>query len=237
VRTAPPSGVPALRVLAPRQWWPWGVSGVLLLVVAMMLWENWRSVNTSRTATSRFKLETQPLAVLAHAPAPVVALSPDGQYLAYVAGDDGVGQLYLRPSNSLQSTPVVGADRAHGPFFSPDGKWLAFFASGALKQVSVEGGSAPVWSPDGRELFYQHGESMMAATVETVGGSRWGTPKVLFTGPYCVRSARNFDVSRDGRRFLMIKRHEDPLKPSARSELTVVLNWFEELRQLVPGKK
>src|SRR6185503_16007925 len=91
--------------------------------------------------TLRFEIRTPPLAVFG--PSPAVALSPDGKDLAYGISDALMGQLYLRHLNSLDEAQVVaGADKAQGPFFSPDGKYLAFFTRGTLRKVSVAGGSA-----------------------------------------------------------------------------------------------
>src|SRR5688500_8454426 len=74
----------------------------------------------------------------------VVALSPQGTHVAYVANL----QIYLRALNEFESTPVrgtegLGPNFGRSPFFSPDGKWLGFWGEGALKRVAVTGG-APV---------------------------------------------------------------------------------------------
>jgi WD40-like Beta Propeller Repeat len=73
---------------------------------------------------------------------PCVALSPDGTHLAYVAIQGGAQQLYLRAMDSLEARPIPGTDGATGPFFSPDGQWLGFFAGQKLKKISLSGGSA-----------------------------------------------------------------------------------------------
>jgi len=74
-------------------------------------------------------------------PRNVIAISPDGSKLAYVAG-----QLYLRSMSNMDAQPLPGAGNDVGnPFFSPDGQWIAFysFTDGALKKIAVTGG-APV---------------------------------------------------------------------------------------------
>jgi hypothetical protein len=73
---------------------------------------------------------------------PAVAVSPDGTRLAYVAGQGGSQQLYLRAMDGLESKPIPGTDGAVNPFFSPDGQWVGFFAGGKLKKISVSGGAA-----------------------------------------------------------------------------------------------
>ncbi|HEV2352175.1 MAG TPA: protein kinase, partial [Terriglobia bacterium] len=70
------------------------------------------------------------------------AISPDGQIVAYTARE-GVGepQLYLRDLNSFEARAVIGSSGALQPFFSPDSRWVAFFAQGQLQKAAVEGGS------------------------------------------------------------------------------------------------
>ena len=101
-------------------------------------------------------------------------------------------------------------------------------------QISVGGGAEAVWRRDGRELLYRNGDKMMAVAIEREPKFSAGTPRLLFEGRFVgtgpVHAQRNYDISPDGQRFLMIKREED-LMPT---ELTVVLNWFEELKRLVP---
>jgi serine/threonine-protein kinase len=69
-----------------------------------------------------------------------VAISPDGTQVAYVASRGGIPQLYLRSLNDFEARPLADTDRAVAPFFSPDGKWLGFFADAKLKKVSTTGG-------------------------------------------------------------------------------------------------
>ena len=93
-----------------------------------------------------------------------------------------------------------------------------------------------MWSRNGRELFYRSGNKMMAAEIATQPSFSAGKPKMLFQGPYQPSPApnANYDVSADGQRFLMIK----PPEQAAPTQINVVLNWFEELKQKVPtGKK
>jgi Tol biopolymer transport system component len=71
-----------------------------------------------------------------------LALSPDGRTLV-VAGTDAKGQrLYQRTLGRLDATPLAGTEGAVGPFFSPDGAWIGFFADRRLKRVPAGGGAA-----------------------------------------------------------------------------------------------
>ncbi len=80
---------------------------------------------------------------------PVVALSPDGSNLGYVAIRGGIQQIFLRALESLEARPMPGTEGGYGLFFSPDGQWLGFFQGGALKKVSVSGGAAVTLSTAG----------------------------------------------------------------------------------------
>jgi eukaryotic-like serine/threonine-protein kinase len=114
------------------------------------------------------------------------------------------------------------------PYPGPGGKW----------QISTEGGTEPVWNPNGRELFYRSGDKMVAVEIATQPGFVAGTPRTLFEGHYAMAPVTfpNYDVSPDGQRFLMLKPVEQA--ESASTQINVVLNWFEELKQKVPtGKK
>jgi eukaryotic-like serine/threonine-protein kinase len=95
---------------------------------------------------------------------PAVAMSPDGSLVAYVGTRGGRAQLFVRPLNRLESRALPGTSDAIAPFFSPDHRWVAFFAEGKLKKVPVDGGTpvtlceAPIgfggsWGPDGTIVF------------------------------------------------------------------------------------
>lgn len=70
-----------------------------------------------------------------------LALSPDGRTLAYVAADSGVGHLYVRPLDQLESRLIPESEGASAPFFSPDGQWVGFFSHGKLKKARLAGGN------------------------------------------------------------------------------------------------
>jgi len=189
--------------------------------------------------------------------------SPDGQLLAFIEIDPTTGFdiLVLRMGDpSTGSGQVRNAQpflrtqfNESAPRFSPDGRWLAYISDessryeiyvqpypgpGSKWQISTEGGTEPVWNPNGRELFYRSGDKMIAVEITTQPGFSAGKPKVLFEGPYVPTPSTfpNYDVSPDGQRFLMFKPSEQA--QAAPTQINVVLNWFEELKQKVPtGKK
>ncbi len=97
--------------------------------------------------------------------------------------------------------------------------------------ISTDGGVEPAWSADGRELFYRNGYQMLAVPVETGPTFSAEKPELLFEERYKLAPIpiAGYDVSRDGERFLMIR--EDKKEAG---QINVVLNWFEELKRLVP---
>ena len=136
-------------------------------------------------------------------------ISPDGRWMAYDSNESGQFDVYVRP--------YPDADRA---------RW----------QISVDGGRQPLWSRDGRELFYRDfsGALMSVPVVLAPTFSAGQAVKIFdgsrYSGGGHFMSARTYDLSLDGRRFLMLK-----AVVSGRAEsLVVVLNWFEELKRLAP---
>jgi hypothetical protein len=105
-------------------------------------------------------------------------------------------------------------------------------------QVSPAGGTKPLWAPNGRELFYLDADGFLTAVpVQTSPAFSRGNPTKLLSTRYFASAVRNYDVSRDGQKFLMIK--DAPAAGSQTSApppvaMTVVLNWFEELKAKVP---
>jgi eukaryotic-like serine/threonine-protein kinase len=67
-------------------------------------------------------------------------ISPDGTRLAFVARANGRTMLYVRPVNSLTAQPLAGAEGGLFPFWSPDSRYLGFFADNKLKRIDANGG-------------------------------------------------------------------------------------------------
>ena len=149
---------------------------------------------------------------------------------------------------------IDGPANEVGAVISPNGRWIAYTSDqsdisevyvqrfpdlGGLRQVSVGGGSSPIWSPEGTELFYRRGlppDAMMSVTVSGADTTTldFGAPEQLFDYSFfSSTTGRAFDLISDARRFLMID-GTGTAGSQERAEIHVVLNWFEELKRLVP---
>ena len=140
-------------------------------------------------------------------------VSPDGRWLAYEANDSGRFEIYVRPFPDVAK-----------------GLW----------QVSTDGGTRPLWARNGQELFYLTATGALMR-VGVARGPTWAAtaPTKLFEGRYgaaAFHSGRTYDVSADGRRFLMIKGTAGDDPNGTPASMVVVLNWTEELKRLVPRR-
>ena len=138
-------------------------------------------------------------------------ISPDGRWIAYFSNESGQIQVYVRPFPNVN-----------------DGRWL----------VSAGAGITPVWSRNGRELYYMSTPgAMMAVPVQTTPTFSAGNAVKLFDGTWFVLpSGRSYDVTADGKRFLMVKPTSGGNQNAAPPSITVVLNWTEELKARLPAK-
>ena len=95
-----------------------------------------------------------------------LALSPDGETLAYMAAVEGRSALFLRPLAELKATELSDTEDGERPFFSPDGLWVGFFRMGKLEKVAISGGARQIvcdvpggvatgatWGPDESIVF------------------------------------------------------------------------------------
>ena len=107
------------------------------------------------------------------------------------------------------------------------------------QQVSTGGGTRPLWSRDGRELFYYVApDTIMAVPVEAGKELVLGRPTVAVKGSFAVavNTGRHYDVSPDGKRFLLLKDVEDTNARETPPQLVLVQHWSEELKRLVPAR-
>ena len=141
-------------------------------------------------------------------------VSPDGRWLAYESNESGQGEVYLAPF------PGVNTSK---------------------RQVSTDGGTRALWSKDGRELFYYVApDTIMAVPVTSRADLAVGKPEVVVKGPYAVavNDGRHYDVSPDGKRFLLLKDVETAAGAQAcAARDPSVQHWAEELKAKLPAGK
>ncbi|MEO5799555.1 MAG: protein kinase [Gemmatimonadales bacterium] len=174
-------------------------------------------------------------------------ISPDGRTLVYQVDTTG-GDLEYRNLAGDTTRKTITASRADENMLrlSPDGRWVVFVTneSGAAQvvvqpfpgpggrvQVSVNGGSEPVWSRDGRRLFYRGDGKFMAATVATGPEFSIASRTPLFDDVFVLAPAphANYDVSPNGSQFLVLRGVGEAV------QILVVRNWAAELRRRVSG--
>ena len=107
-----------------------------------------------------------------------------------------------------------------------------------MKQpVSTGGGEFPIWSRNGRELFFLSPDWRIMVVSYTAGGDIFapGKPR-LWSYKRLLRSpAQNYDLAPDGKRFAVVLATDGTAEPI--TQLTVLLNFFDELRRLLVGCK
>jgi Tol biopolymer transport system component len=177
--------------------------------------------------------------------------SPDGKRILFFfnkVASPGDTDLWLLPLSGDRKPEVYLQSEFYEneAQFSPDGRWVAyasnetgryevyvqpFPASGAKWQVSTSGGRQPLWRRDGRELFFVADDRRFSA-VNVLAGSTFevGTAAQLFSMQANLMNQRNsYHPTADGQRFLV-----NMLLDTDASPITVVVNWHEELKRLVP---
>ena len=162
-----------------------------------------------------------------------------GRDLWIVSPDGKTSPLRVTPFDEMAGQFSPGpAGGSHRVAYSSDESgrheiYVQSYPGGANRvPVSNGGGTWPTWSRDGKELVYVTGDAVVRAAMRADGS--FGAPVRLFDRSNFLFSYRfrTYDVSPDGKRFLMIQR--DPA--SVPRQLNVILNWPEELKRVVPTK-
>lgn len=137
-------------------------------------------------------------------------VSPDGRWLAYESNSSGRFEIYVRPFPDVEAQ-----------------QWL----------VSAAGGTRPLWAPNGKELFYIRPDGAVMTVPVHASAKIWSasSPSKIVEASYLTVSGisgRTYDVSPDGKGFLMLKRAN--LADAAPPAIIVVQHWFQELNRLAP---
>ena len=142
------------------------------------------------------------------------AISPVGRWIAYTSKESGRYEVYVRPF------------RGGAP--SGSGKW----------QISTDGGSHPIWSRNGRELFYQSLDNRIMVATYTAKADSFAADKSRLWSDTQIREPIalqwNLDLAPDGKRFAVFPRPDATGGQKGSVHVTVLLNFFDELRRRVP---
>ena len=179
-----------------------------------------------------------------------VSWAKDGLLAYYEIGEGNQRDIWVVDATGA-TAPVAfltTAANEFSPVFSPDGRWLAYVSNetgrnevyvrpypppGPVTAVSIDGGTEPVWRRDGSELFYRHGNALMAVAVRRTSGFSVGPPRRVLETEMVPNAAGNpgYDVMPDGQRFLFLR----PTDGARVEAFHVVLGWLAELERLAPA--
>jgi Tol biopolymer transport system component/predicted Ser/Thr protein kinase len=157
------------------------VASVLAVTSFAIGWWSRRPFFVAPAAVTRAVLPLTAGTRLAGWASPVLALSPDGRTLAFVAQPEGVQQLYVRRLDRGQAERVPDSEGAEGPFFSPDGQWLGF-------AVGTSGRGGP--RPELKKYSPATGLTQVVAGIDDYFGGCWGEDGQI------TYSARSSDLHR-----------------------------------------
>src|SRR5579885_1019484 len=151
----------------------------LILFITLALSASW-----AQRSGSPASIQLPPNVTLADVNSPVFDITPDGSRVVFVGRSGGVTQLYLQRIGD-RAAPLAGTEGADTPFFSPDGKWIGFFASGKLKKISADQGTVVDLcdAPQARGASWGDGDIIVFTPTLTTGlwqiSGSGGTPKTL----------------------------------------------------------
>ena len=189
---------------------------------------------------------------LTKSPSPSIptTISPDGKWLVINGGSAaGLTMVSTDGGHEARALPGVAAGAVNADI-SPDGQWIAYQSSGSGRSEiyvhpfpdtaafsrQVGEGTRPLWSPVGGELFYlDTGRRLMSVRVVTTPTFSIGNPTKILENVRVITPGRSYDISPDGKRFLVLK--DAPGASQSIRQLEVVLNWQEDLRRLTEPAK
>jgi serine/threonine-protein kinase len=178
----------------------------------------------------------------------LTSLSGNGQILLFNEENPFTGSDVLMLSgNDLKDIKSILNDKFNetSACLSPNGKWITYTSDesgrgniylrpfpgkGPKILVSKGGGSNAKWAPDGKSIYYVSQNKMMKVRVSYDPELSISTPEKLFEGDFFLGGLHNYDISPDGEKFVMIY---DKFDNRNAQIYRIVLNWFDELKQLV----
>jgi len=183
----------------------WSLAGACFLAaLATLAWAYWHRAPAG-VGVARFQIFPPEKTIFSSRPG-FFSVSPDGRKLAFIADTGGATQLWVRPLDSLAARTLPGTEDAFGPFWSPDSRFIGFFAEGKLKKVEVTGGPLQTvcdargfggaWSQEGvivfesdRVLYRVSAGGGVATPVTTLDASRQAQYQLL---PQFLPDGRRF---------------------------------------------
>jgi serine/threonine-protein kinase len=149
-------------------WWPLAIAAAAVVIAAVSV-AGWLRARPAPSGSKRF-------VVVAPASDPMIhesignqiAISPDGQHIAYIGVRSG-SQIYIRRINQLEAEPIPGTVGARQPFFSPDSRFIGFWATadGEIRRVALNGGPVVTVAKAPSGVFY---------------GASWGADDLIVFG-------------------------------------------------------
>jgi Tol biopolymer transport system component len=210
---AGPEGAAPLPVRT--RWLPWAVAavGMLAAVILGFLYTQAGSRPGVVVRSSILPPEKSQFTLLGMEAGPIV-VSPDGRHMAFSAPDQqGKNVLWVRGLDSLSAQPLAGTDSATFPFWSPDSRYLGFFADGKLKKIDASGGPPQTLAdaPNGRGGTWGAGGDVVFSPspnspLQRVSASG-GIPANIMELPSQFLSQRWPYFLPDGRHFMYFDRN------------------------------
>lgn len=162
-----------------------------------------------------------------------LAISPDGHFIAVVLVKDGKQQIWVRSLDSLEITPLAGTDSAVNPFWSPDSRFIGFFADAKLKKIDREGGPVQTICDALAVVggtWNQHGDILLGALWKVQRVSDTGGAAGYLPGP--VSQTDKYPVFLpDGRHYITTRNNAQDA-----AQRGLFLNSMDgpEARQILP---